>query len=65
MDDEKELHEYNVSDLTILRRYLADWPGVIIDESNSDVNADGEVNLIDATVLRRYLAGWYDTGLSS
>ncbi len=57
--------EVTMIDLTILRRYLADWPGVIIDESNSDVNADGEVNLIDATVLRRYLAGWCDTGLSS
>ncbi len=45
-------------DSTILRRYLAGWTGVTINESNADVNNDGRVTLLDSTILRRYLAGW-------
>ncbi len=45
-------------DSTILRRWLAGWEGVTIDEAAADVTGDGIVTMLDSTVLRRYLAGW-------
>jgi len=45
-------------DSTILRRWLANWSEVTINESNADVNADGKVTMMDSTILRRYLANW-------
>jgi len=48
------------ADVVTLRRYLAGWPGVTIDESAADVNGDGAVGAADVIVLRRYLAGWID-----
>ncbi len=48
----------DMKDSTVLRRWLAGWSGVTINERNSDVNGDGKVNLLDYTILRRYLAGW-------
>ncbi len=48
----------DMKDSTVLRRYLAEWEDVDIDEANADVNGDGEVTLIDSTILRRYLAKW-------
>ena len=52
-----------VADVVTLRRYLAGWPGVTIDESAADVNGDGAVGAADVIVLRRYLAGWPDVVL--
>jgi len=46
------------ADVVILRRYLAGWPGVTINESAADVNGDSIVGAADVIVLRRYLAGW-------
>lgn len=48
----------NSKDLVILRRYLANWNNVEIDERNSDVNGDGVVNTKDVVIIKRYLAGW-------
>lgn len=48
----------NSKDLVILRRYLANWNNVEIDESNADVNGDGVVNTKDVVIIKRYLAGW-------
>jgi len=50
--------EVTMMDSTILRRWLANWSDVTIDESNADVNGDGEVTMMDSTILRRYLANW-------
>ena len=50
--------ELNVKDATILRRYLAGWEGVEIDEICADFNGDGSVDLKDVTLILRYLAGW-------
>jgi len=44
-------------DVTLLRRYIADWP-VVINERNADVNADGAIDGFDVTLLRRYIADW-------
>jgi len=48
----------NLMDSTVLRRWLAGWEGVTIDEASADVTGDGKVTMMDSTVLRRYLAGW-------
>jgi len=50
--------EISMLDSIILRRWLAGWEGVAIDEANADVTGDGMVTVMDSTVLRRYLAGW-------
>ena len=48
----------NSKDLVILKRYLANWKDVTIDEKNADVNGDGVVNTKDVVILKRYLADW-------
>jgi len=48
----------SLMDSTLLRRYLAGWENVTIDEALADFNGDGKVSMIDSTILRRYLAGW-------
>ena len=48
----------NIRDATILRRYVAKWDGVTVNELAADVNNDGVVNIRDATILRRYVARW-------
>lgn len=48
----------NSKDLVILKRYLANWKDVSIDEKNADVNGDGVVNTKDVVILKRYLADW-------
>ena len=53
----------NTKDATIIRRYLAGWDGIDLDESAADVNDDGRVSLIDVTLILRYLAGWDDVEL--
>lgn len=50
-------NEVNSKDLTVLRRYLADW-GVTVNQPALDVNRDNAVNSKDATYLARYLADW-------
>jgi len=56
--------EVSLMDATLMRRWLAGWEGVEIDQVNADVNGDGVVNLMDSTILRRYLAGWDNVHLS-
>lgn len=48
----------NIRDATILRRYVAKWDGVTVNELAADVNNDGIVNIRDATILRRHVAKW-------
>jgi len=48
----------DLKDVTILRRFVAEWEGVTISAANSDVDGDGEIDLKDVTVLRRYVAEW-------
>ena len=45
-------------DVTVLRRFIAGWSGVTLDQAAADVNGDGEIGLDDAVILRRHLAGW-------
>lgn len=45
-------------DVTILKRYLAKWDGVEINENAADVNNDEEIDNLDITLLKRYLADW-------
>ena len=47
----------NGKDITVIRRYSADWD-VEIDLRAADANGDGEVNGKDVTWIRRYNAGW-------
>ena len=47
----------NLSDLILLRKYLAKW-SVHIDEIAADVNVDGKVNLSDLILMRKSLAKW-------
>ena len=45
-------------DVTVLRRFIAGWTGVTVDEAAADLSGDGEIGLDDAVILRRHLAGW-------
>ncbi len=47
----------NVSDVTAILKYIANWGNEIITDS-ADVNKDGKVNLSDVTLLLKYLANW-------
>ena len=48
----------NSKDVTVLKRYIAKWPGVTVNTAAADVNNDGAVNSKDVTVLKRYIAKW-------
>ena len=54
----------NVSDVTMLQRYLADMCD-LYDEQRAiaDTNADGSIDILDATYLQMYLAE-YDVVLA-
>ncbi|MCL1809117.1 MAG: dockerin type I domain-containing protein [Clostridiales bacterium] len=45
-------------DATLLSRYLAGWPGVVINRAAADVDGDGEITPFDLTILQRHIAGW-------
>ncbi|MCL1809118.1 MAG: dockerin type I domain-containing protein, partial [Clostridiales bacterium] len=45
-------------DATLLSRYLAGWPGVVINRAAADVDGDGEVTPFDLAILQRHIAGW-------
>jgi hypothetical protein len=47
-----------ITDYITLRRWLAGWSGVVINESAADVDGVNGVTMADAIRLRRYLAGW-------
>lgn len=53
----------NLMDVTVLKRYLANWSSATIAEHNSDADSNGRVELKDATYLRRYLAGGWQLTL--
>lgn len=53
----------STADFLRLSKYLAEWPGIVINESNSDVNADGKVSTADFLRLAKYLAEWPDIEL--
>jgi endoglucanase len=53
-----ENNTVNSKDVTILKRYIAKWPGVTLHLGNADVNGDGSVNSKDVTILKRYIAKW-------
>ncbi|MCL1809111.1 MAG: dockerin type I domain-containing protein [Clostridiales bacterium] len=50
-------------DATLLSRYLAGWPGILINMAATDVDGDGEVTPYDLAILQRHIAGWpgYET----
>ena len=51
----------NMSDLFILARYIANWPGYEANTFNmlaADVNANGRVNMSDLFILARHIANW-------
>ncbi|MBR6044172.1 MAG: hypothetical protein IKP47_00910 [Ruminococcus sp.] len=50
----------DVTDLSILARYLAKWPGYAgqVNELNADVDGSGEVTAADYSILARTLARW-------
>ncbi|MCL1809112.1 MAG: dockerin type I domain-containing protein [Clostridiales bacterium] len=50
-------------DATLLSRYLAGWPGILIKLAAADVDGDGEVTPYDLAILQRHIAGWpgYET----
>lgn len=45
-------------DVAQLKRYLAGWANVTINQTTADVNASGGVDAKDVALLKRYLAGW-------
>jgi uncharacterized repeat protein (TIGR02543 family) len=47
-----------ITDYITLRRWLAGWSGVVINETAADVDGMNGVSMPDAIRLRRYLAGW-------
>lgn len=46
------------ADAMLLKRYVAGWDGIVVDEANADIDGDGEVTNADAMILKRYVAGW-------
>lgn len=53
----------NVSDVIMLRRYIAGGYNLSINEATADVNADWKINTTDVILLRRFIAGGYDVQL--
>ena len=47
----------NMSDVLLLRKYLARWD-VSINEDAADVNNDGRITMADVLLLRKYIARW-------
>ncbi|MCL1808755.1 MAG: leucine-rich repeat protein [Clostridiales bacterium] len=45
-------------DASLLSRYLAGWPGIVINRAAADVDGDGEVTPLDLMILQRHIAGW-------
>ena len=49
----------DVTDVIIIRQYLAGGYGVEINADTADVNLDGYVDVTDVILIRQYLAGGY------
>ncbi len=54
----------DTQDAVLLKKYLAGYSDLGINEEACDVNNDGEINSADAVILLKHLAG-YDVGLAS
>ncbi len=51
--------EINGDDVSDLSRYVAKWPGAILESAvAADINGDGEINGDDVSDLSRYVAKW-------
>lgn len=61
--DVNEDGSINTKDVTFLKRYIAKWPDITVNEANCDVNADGSINTKDVTILKRFIAKWPDVTL--
>ena len=48
----------NLRDVTALKKHVAEWTGITINQYAADVNADGKINLRDVTLLKKYVAEW-------
>lgn len=48
----------NNKDVTVLKRYIAHWSGIMIELEAADTNGDGTINNKDVTILKRYIAHW-------
>ncbi len=53
----------DTQDAVIIKKYLAGYSDLGINEEACDVNNDGEINSADAVILLKHLAG-YDVGLT-
>lgn len=53
----------NVTDILLMRRYIAGGYNVNINEAAANVNNDAKVNAVDVTLVRRYVAGGYNVTL--
>lgn len=49
----------DITDVILVRRYLATGYDVSINTDAADVNADGKVNATDVILMRRFIAGGY------
>ena len=45
-------------DAALMRRFIAHWTDVTINEAAADLDGSGTVTLSDVVILRRHLAGW-------
>ncbi|MDR2711547.1 MAG: dockerin type I domain-containing protein, partial [Clostridiales bacterium] len=45
-------------DVAILSRYVANWPGYVVNRLAADVNIDDSIDPLDAAILARHVANW-------
>lgn len=55
VDDNEKV---NAIDSAILSRFIAKWPGVMVNLDAADVNKDTKVNALDSAILKRHVANW-------
>lgn len=48
----------NLKDVTLLKRFVAKWPDIVINEEAADVDGSGSINSKDITLIKRYIAQW-------
>lgn len=48
----------NLSDVSLILKYIAKWDNISIVTRAADVNEDGVISLLDASLLLKQIAGW-------
>lgn len=51
-------NKINLSDVSLILKYIAKWSNLNIKLSSADVTSDGKVNLSDVSVILKYIAKW-------